>query len=244
MRRRGVAGRADLGDLLPLLDELAHLDQELRVVGVHRIESPRVLQHDHLAVARQRSVGVDHPARLGRAHRRALRRADVDALVVLAVAHAERAHDLAAHRPAEFGRPTGPAARVARSVGARRAAALRVHPGHRGRHHQARARRHVAHVVDAVQRHERLDRRAVALRDAVERLARRDGVQRRRGGAGASARLGVRDGRELVPLARALALGSRAGRPAAAGRDQDRQARQREPSGRQSAACGRRCRQT
>src|SRR6476646_4140336 len=95
-----VAGGADVADDVALVDVLALVGGESRLVGVQRREAAAVVDDDHVAVAAHHAREYDR-ARLGRLDRRAVAACDVLALVHAAPPHAEARRQRAAARPDE-----------------------------------------------------------------------------------------------------------------------------------------------
>ena len=99
LRLRRAAGTADLGDGLALLDRVALLHEQLFVVAVGSDVAAGMLDQQQVAHAGDLAAGIDDLATLGRLHRRALGRSDVDAVVLLAARRAVARDDLAVDRP-------------------------------------------------------------------------------------------------------------------------------------------------
>jgi hypothetical protein len=110
-----AAGGADRAQLVALRHLLAHLDVGRAQVGVGRDPAVGVLDQHEVAEGGHLIAGIGHLAVGGGHDRRALRRADVQAVVALARAlDAEVRDDLAAQRPGEL---AAPEAMISASVG-------------------------------------------------------------------------------------------------------------------------------
>ena len=102
--RRDAAGLPDRGDDLTAPHRLAatHADRVVVAVGGH--PPVGMAQDQKVAEARQLVAGIDDDAVLGRVHRGAARRRDVDAVVVQPAAlRPEARQHLAPYRPEESG---------------------------------------------------------------------------------------------------------------------------------------------
>ena len=103
LRLADRAGRADLGDLLAAPHGLAALDQQRVVMRIGGHPAAGMLDQHQIAVAAQLVAGIGDHAGIGREHRRALGRGDVDAVIVRAArSRAVALDDLALDRPEEI----------------------------------------------------------------------------------------------------------------------------------------------
>ena len=98
VRRGGPPAVPAVGDRLPPGHLLAHLDQQYRVVTVHRLDLP-VIQNDVQPVDRIAVGGRDRPSR-GRQNRRVDRDRDVDSRVPLRAREARGLESLEGQGPA------------------------------------------------------------------------------------------------------------------------------------------------
>ena len=99
VRAAGVAGGADPGDRLALLDPVTFVNEQLAGMGVQRRDSVSVIEHHRLAVFLL-APRDHHRPRRDRPDLLALEAVDVDPLVVMmAAAQTEAARDPAVNRP-------------------------------------------------------------------------------------------------------------------------------------------------